>query len=108
MARNCNQICKEYRIISGRDPYQMYFSLGFNLVTTLSNRFKERRVARGAPGAHSRFTVVLPLSFFLPTKKKKRLAEHIHEALKTIEQALIYILGEVTFNQEKQIVCEKC
>ena len=52
-------------------------------------------MARGAPGAHSRFTVVLPYSFFSPTKKEKRLAEHIHETLKTIEQALIYTLSEV-------------
>ncbi|WP_417292428.1 hypothetical protein [Desulfovibrio porci] len=36
MAGNCDQICKEYIIISGRNSYQVYFSLGLNLVTTLS------------------------------------------------------------------------
>lgn len=37
MAGNCDQICKEYIIISGRNSYQVYFSLGLNLVTTLSS-----------------------------------------------------------------------
>ena len=36
MARNCDEIRQEYVIISCGYSYQVYFSLGFNLVTTLS------------------------------------------------------------------------
>jgi len=37
MARNRDQICEEYRIVPSRDPHQMHFSLGINLVTTRSS-----------------------------------------------------------------------
>ena len=37
LAGNCDQICKEYIVISGRNSYSVYFPLGLNLVTTLSN-----------------------------------------------------------------------
>ena len=50
MARNRDQICEEYRIISGRDPYQVYLPLGVNLVTTLSRGKAEFfRMARRKP-----------------------------------------------------------
>ena len=37
MAGNCDQICKEYIVISGCNSYSVYFPLGLNLVTTLSS-----------------------------------------------------------------------
>lgn len=49
MAGNCDQICKEYIIISGRNSYQVYFSLGLNLVTTLSST--EQKAPDDAAGA---------------------------------------------------------
>ena len=40
MAGNCDQICKEYIVISGCNSYSVYFPLGLNLVTTLSNKYE--------------------------------------------------------------------